>query len=80
MTSTMLTFPAGSSDGDMSQCVDVTITEDTLVEGDEAFAVTLTLQTTGVGVTTGNSTTTVTITDNEGRTEQLPTRAVGSPC
>ena len=56
-----LTFLVGSTDN-TTQCLPVTITDDTLVEGDEAFTVTLTLQTTGVGVTTGNNVTDLTIT------------------
>ena len=66
MISMNLTFLVGSTDN-TAQCLPVTITDDTLVEGDEAFTVTLTLQTTGVGVTTGNNVTDLTITDNEGK-------------
>ncbi len=63
----MLTFPAGSMDGDdMTQCTDVNITDDSYFEGDETFTVTLTLLTTDQGVTTGNDMTTVTIIDDEG--------------
>ncbi len=60
-----LTFTTGSMDGS-TQCLNVTITEDTLVEGDETFSVTLTLTPPEQAVTAENTTTTVTITDNEG--------------
>ena len=58
-------FAAGSTN-EAQNCLDVTIDEDVLVEGSETFIVTLTLGTTGVGVTLANSMTTVTIMDNEG--------------
>ena len=48
------------------ECVNFTIFDDVLFEGSETFTVTLTLLSTGLGVTTGNDTTTVTIIDNEG--------------
>ena len=41
MMSTNLTFPSGSMDN-ATQCFDVMITNDTLVEGDETFIVTMT--------------------------------------
>ena len=63
----ILTFPVGSLDND-TQCLNVSIIDDdTALEGDETFTVTLTLLTTGLGVTTGNTMTTITITDNEGK-------------
>ena len=37
-----LTIPRGAYDGDNSQCVDVNITDDSALEGDETFAVELT--------------------------------------
>ena len=58
------TISSGSTDGDMSECLDVSITDDALVEGNETFTVQLVVTT--AGVTTGNDMTTVTITDNEG--------------
>ncbi len=60
-----LTFALYSMDGD-TVCLDVVIFNDTLVEGDETFTVTLTLVSTDQGVTTGNNTTAITITDDEG--------------
>ena len=50
-----------------TRCLDVTILEDPLVEGDETFTVTLTLLTPGLGVTTGDDITAVAVTDNEGK-------------
>lgn len=61
-----LTFSCGSMDN-ATQCLYVMITNDTLVEGDETFAVALTLTTTELGVTTGNDMTAVIIMDNEGQ-------------
>ena len=55
----------GSTNG-TERCLGALTIDDTLVEGDETFTVTLTLVTTGVGVTTGNTMTTVTITENGG--------------
>ncbi len=64
-TTLVLIFPAGSIDSD-TQCLNITINTDTLVEGEETFTVTLTLLTTGLGVFTENDLTTVTIMDDEG--------------
>ena len=63
--STVITFSVGSIDAE-AQCLNVTIIEDALVEGNETFFVTLTLLTTELNVTTENDVTVVTITDNEG--------------
>ena len=61
------TFVVNSTDGDM-QCMNVTINDDTLVEGDEAFSVKLNLFTMGVFVTLRNNrTATIIIIDNEGK-------------
>lgn len=50
-----------------TECLNMTIIDDTLVEGDEAFTVTLLLVTIDKGVTLGNTSTgLITITDNEG--------------
>ena len=62
MTTMNLTFPISSMDSD-TQCLNLAIMEDTLVERDETFSVTLT---TGLYVTTGNDITTIIIIDNEG--------------
>ena len=59
--SEMLTFPTDSSAGTM-QCINITITDDEVLEEDETFTVTLTLNT--AGVTLGDSETAVTITDD----------------
>lgn len=49
------------------ECLNLSIIDDTLVEGNATFPVILTLVTTGVGVTLEtNSSGTITITDNEG--------------
>ena len=56
-------FPASTSNGDM-QCIDVTIMDDSEMEGDETFTVALT--TSSPVVTLGNAVTTITITDNDG--------------
>ena len=64
--STSLEFPAGSPEG-TTRCLNITINEDTLIEGNETFSVMLTLISTELGVTMGNSITTVTILDNEGK-------------
>ena len=58
----LLTFPAGTSTGVMS-CVDVSITDDSAVEGDETFTVSLTSS--SPIVTLGNDQVTITITDND---------------
>ena len=58
---TPITFTAGSMDG-TEECLNVSVTDDTLVEGIETFMVTLT---TGQGIIAGTNVTTVTITDNE---------------
>ena len=55
---TTLTLPAGSN----MQCIDITITDDDMLEGDETFTVSLTGNPTGVTLT--NAMTTVTITDD----------------
>ena len=66
MISMDLTFPVNSEDG-ATQCLNVTVLMDFLVEGNETFTVTLTLMTAELGVTLGDTTlTNVTITDNEG--------------
>ena len=57
-------FPAGTSNGDM-QCIDVTIIDDSEMEGDETFTVALTTSS-PVVMTLGNAVTTITITDNDG--------------
>lgn len=64
MTMMDFTFPMTSMDG-ATQCLDVMIMNDGLfLEGVKTFDVTLTLLTTGLGVTTGNDTTRVIITGN----------------
>ncbi len=66
VVSMIMVFPAGSTDGDMTQCLDVNITDDTaLMEGEETFTVTLTTPETYVML--GNNETEVTISDNDGK-------------
>ena len=60
-----LTFVENSTDS-TAQCLNLTITDDSQVEEDEIFRVTLVLVTTGVGVTLGRDETTMVIIDNEG--------------
>ena len=55
-------FPAGTNGGML--CIAVTIIDDSEMEGDETFTVTLT--TSSPGVTLGNSNVTITITANDG--------------
>ena len=55
-------IPAG---GDMA-CVDISITDDDSIEGDQTFTVTVAIVTTGMNVMLGSPiTTTVTITDDD---------------
>ena len=61
--SSALMFPAGSANTTV-QCVNITITDDDIFEGDETFTVGLTVNTSGV--MEGNTITAITITDNEG--------------
>ena len=56
-------FPADSINGS-TQCIDITITDDEILEADETFTVTLT--TTTPRVIVGNGQTAVTITADEG--------------
>ncbi len=60
--SVIATFSAGSNDAAM-QCLTTNITDDTILDGDKTFTVTLT--TVDPNVMLGNSLTTVTITDND---------------
>ncbi len=60
-----LDFPVNSMNDDF-QCLNVNITDDTLVEGNETFTVTLMPLATGLDVTAVNDATILTITDNEG--------------
>ena len=62
-----LTFNAG--DGNAAErCLRVTINPDSLIEGSEAFIVSLSLVTTDFGIAIGNTTTTtVTITDDNSK-------------
>ena len=63
MISAPLQFPVNSDDGDI-QCENITITDDTLFEGNETFTVTLTTSTPRVDIM--NDETSITIIDNEG--------------
>ena len=67
--SSPLTFPATTSTGDAMQCINVSITDDSVFEESETFTVTVT--TTTPRVTLGNDNTTVTIIDNEGQYKSL---------
>ena len=56
-------FPSGSTDGDTA-CVNITILDDDILEGDHTFTVTLT--TLDPDVMLGSNEATITIIDNEG--------------
>ena len=58
-----LVFPDDSTDGAV-QCANITIMDDSVYEPDETFTVRLTAVTSRVE--TGNTETTITITDDEG--------------
>ncbi len=60
-----LNFSVGTMDND-TQCLNINITDDMLVEGDETFTVTLILLTTDLGVIIENDMTVMTIRDDEG--------------
>lgn len=59
-----LTFPTNSMNGDI-QCLNVTVIDDLLVEGEENFILILTLLSSG-NVTVDNDTITLFIEDDEG--------------
>ncbi len=59
--SMMVVFPSANSSGAM-QCVDVSITDDSAMEKDETFTVSLTTS----SPTLGNAETIITITDTDG--------------
>ena len=59
-----LVFTAGTSNGTM-QCINVTIIDDSLVESNETF--TVTLITSNSVVELGNNLTTITITDTDSK-------------
>lgn len=59
-----LMIPAGSTNGDMSQCININITDDNALEDNETF--TVTLITSEAYVTLGNDTISITISDNDG--------------
>ena len=58
-----ITFPEGSMDGD-TRCINVSITDDMALEGDETFTVTLTVS--SGDIIKENNMTTIIIIDNEG--------------
>ena len=60
-----LTFMSGEGNG-VNECLTVSITDDNMVECDEQFTVSLTLNTEGDSLSTGNTLTTVTIMDDDG--------------
>ena len=62
-TSSDITFPSGSSDS-TAGCVSITILDDTVLEENQAFTVTLT--TSDPDVLLGNNVTVITIEDNDG--------------
>ena len=56
-----LMFPTNSVDG-ATQCVSITVTDDGVLEAEETFTLTLTVNT--AGVLTGNDVTNITIIDD----------------
>ena len=62
--SKILAFPAGSTDSAV-QCLAVTIADNTVLDGDKIF--TVTLFTTDLDVVLGNYVTTITIIDDESK-------------
>ena len=58
-----ITFPEGSMDGD-TRCINISVTDDMALEGDETFTVTLTVS--SGDIIEENNMTTITIIDNEG--------------
>ncbi len=65
MVSMNFTFPVNSTD-DATQCLNVTITDDVLLEGNETLTMMLALVSIEADVIIGNEMTAITITDNEG--------------
>ena len=59
-----ITIPADSTG---EHCADISILEDTLFEGNEAFTVTLDVTNPPAGVTLDNDAVEITIIDNEGK-------------
>ena len=61
-----LVFAAGSMDGDVTQCITVPILDDSLVEGNETFAVQLLSLNSGLNAAVVNDISTISIEDDEG--------------
>jgi hypothetical protein len=72
---TSIILPPGTGDGDL-RCLNITILDDDLIEGDEIFTLRLRI-TAGNGVTLGRSTTTVTITEDDSKQEDYRSRFLG---
>jgi hypothetical protein len=65
-TFTSLDFAVGSMPGD-THCINVSITDDSALEGDETFNVALTLTTSDPNVVLGTDMTTITITNDDSK-------------
>ena len=63
--SVQLIFPSGSEDG-AEMCTSVSANSDNLVEFEEDFTILLSLVTFGASLNLGNSSSAVTLTDNDG--------------
>lgn len=63
--SKLITFVNGSTDG-AEMCISIAVNSDSMVEFEEDFAVILYLVTSGASLSTGNSTSVVTIIDSDG--------------
>jgi hypothetical protein len=69
---TNIVLPPGTGNGDL-RCLNITIIDDELIEGNEGFTVYLRLSTTTRGVRLGSSAVSVTIRDDESTyVEELP--------
>ena len=61
----VLTVADNSTDEDMNQCINITITDDNILEAAETFSIVL--STSEAHVMLGNSVTFITITDDDGK-------------
>ena len=67
---TVLEFPEGSEDG-ARMCINVTIHDDLLVEGNETFSVKLAIESGNGGVSLGNNHSVITILDANGQCSSI---------
>ena len=74
-----LEFHVGAANGDMSRCLSVMVTNDEIIEGDETFTVTLTVNTAGV-MEGNNETTVIILTSTDDCEYLLATRDNDATC